>query len=86
MKDLIWKLLLIAFVYMATRVPSAVRRLAAHPLLRHETARLDGALGAVHRARTGRDGGGGDGRRGRACTRPNMYSIRIMSTGGESRS
>ena len=52
-EDLVWKLLMaIAFMYLAGRVPSMLghhghlRRLAAHPLLRHVPARLDGALGA----------------------------------------
>ena len=50
--------------------PRDLRRLAAHPLLRHVAARLDGALGPVHRVDCGRgggrprrNGGGGDGGR-----------------------
>ena len=64
-QDLVWKLLLsIAFVYMATRVPSMLGNHGTfdswlqHPLLRHEPARLDGPCGQVHRA------GGGGSRRG----------------------
>ena len=73
-QDLIWKLLMsLAFVYMATRVPSMLRQLrdlrllALDALLRHEPALVDGALGEDHRAdergrrRTGRHGGGSDG-------------------------
>ena len=52
-QDLVWMLLMaIAFMYLAGRIPSMLgqsrdlRRLAAHPLLRHVPARPDGALGA----------------------------------------
>ena len=79
-QDLIWKLLMsLAFVYMATRVPSMLgnsrhlRLLALDALLRHEPALVDGALGEDHRdvggrsgRRAGRHGRGRDGgQRGR---------------------
>ena len=63
-RDLVWKLLMsLAFVYIATRVPSMLGNPGtfdawlAHPLLRHVPARSHGALGEGHR-----DVGGGCGR------------------------
>ena len=60
-QDLVWMLLMaIAFMYLAGRIPvdagqpRHLRRLAAHPLLRHVPARPDGALGAGPGADRGR--------------------------------
>ena len=66
-QDLIWKLLMsLAFVYMATRVPSmlgnsGLRLLALDALLRHEPALVAGAFGPDHRAGGGRAAGGPGG-------------------------
>ena len=76
-QDLIWKLLMsLAFVYMATRVPSMLGNagtfdswLSMLYFGMNLPASFDGALGQDHRAdggrrcgRAGRHGGGGDGR------------------------
>ena len=77
-QDLIWKLLMsLAFVYMATKVPSMLGNAGtfdawlSHALLRYEPARNDGAFGEDHRAdrrrsrrRTRRCGRGDGGERG----------------------
>ena len=78
-QDLVWKLLMsLAFVYMATRVPSMLGNTGTFDswlsmlYFRHEPARVDGALREDHRADSGRGrrgsgrrcGGGGGGQRG----------------------
>ena len=101
-QDLIWKLLLsLAFVYMATRVPSDVgqrrdlRLLALDALLRHEPALLDGQVGQDHRdvggrggRGAGRHGGGSDGgQRGRfgRRQRPQLGGLDGHPVGGRRR-